>query len=134
MLQKPIKRKLSIIQKSAIMLDLLNGKSINEQFKQLSAPQLQDLRNYLEEQLVFMSATGSPEGLTLAEIKNTLEPIPNYFYKQDCREPLEACFNETCIASNPSCFSNKMKSQLSVILNLLKEYLPGENKEVEFIG
>lgn len=120
---KLFKNKLGVIKKAEVTLKLLQGKAaIEDIYPRLNAFQMQDLRDYLEQQVIHFSALKDETPLTLAEIKSKLEPIPNYYYKQDCREPVDACFNETCIASYPSCFSNKMKTQLKVILELLQEY------------
>lgn len=121
---KSSKNKLSVIKKTEILLKLINGDgNIEELYANLSAFQMQDLRNFLEHQILHFSAQQDTNPLTLAEIKSRLEPIPNYYYKQDCREPLDACYNETCIASYPSCFSKKMKTQLKIIVEMLREYI-----------
>ncbi len=120
---KLFKNKLGVIKKAEVVLKLLQGHTaIEDIYPRLNAFQMQDLRDYLEQQVVHFSALRDETPLTLAEIKSKLEPIPNYYYKQDCREPMDACFNETCIASYPGCFSNKMKTQLKVILEMLREY------------
>ncbi len=120
---KLFKNKLGVIKKAEVVLKLLQDHTaIEDIYPRLNAFQMQDLRDYLEQQVVHFSALRDETPLTLAEIKSKLEPIPNYYYKQDCREPMDACFNETCIASYPGCFSNKMKTQLKVILEMLREY------------
>lgn len=129
MLTKSAKPRLGVIKKSEMLLHLLRGEMLDKDLKKLSAPQLQDLRNFLENQIKHLSEDSEGGGYSLTDIKNHLEPIPNYYYKQDCREPLEACFNETCLASNPSCFSNKMRGQVGEILTLLKPLLEGQNSE-----
>jgi hypothetical protein len=124
MLKKSTKNKLGMVRKTEILLKLVNGEDgLEEIYSKLSAFQMQDLRNFLEHQILHFSARQDEPPLTLAEIKSRLEPIPNYYYKQDCREPLDSCYNETCIASYPGCFSKKMKTHLNVILELLNEYL-----------
>lgn len=130
MLSKRVKQKLGVVKKTELLLKLLNDPgSLSEEYKQLSAPQMQELRSFLEKQVMHFSALKDAEPLTLEAIKNRLEPIPNYYHNQDCREPLEACFNETCLASYPTCFKNKMNGQLSVILGLLENYLhPAEQQ------
>lgn len=121
---KSSKNKLSVIKKTEILLKLINGDgNIEELYANLSAFQMQDLRNFLEHQILHFSDQQDANPLTLAEIKSRLEPIPNYYYKQDCREPLDSCYNETCVASYPSCFSKKMKTQLKIIVKMLREYI-----------
>ncbi|NIS38147.1 hypothetical protein GWN26_05635 [Candidatus Saccharibacteria bacterium] len=123
MLAKTSKHKLGVTKKAEIMVRLINKGEISELYPKLTARQMQELRDYLENQIVYLSSLQDEKPLTPAEIKSGFEPIPNYYYKQDCREPLEACYNETCLASNPSCFSNKMKKQLQIILETLKKHL-----------
>ena len=122
---KSSKNKLSVVKKTELLLMLLNGEGrFEETYSKLNAFQMQDLRNFLEYQIMHFSALKDEHPLTLAEIKSRLEPVPNYYYKQDCREPLDSCYNETCIASYPGCFSKKMNTQFKVILDILREYLP----------
>ena len=123
MLLKSPNKELGISRKAQILLQLLDKEPPADIFADLSAPQLQDLRDFLESQILHLASLRDQGQLSLAEIKGRLEPVPNYYYKQDCREPLEACLNETCLASNPICFSNKMKSQIQVILMILQGYL-----------
>ena len=130
MLGKRIKKKLGIIKKTEILLRLVqDDQPLDDIYQQLTAPQMQDLRNYLEQQIVHFSALRDEQPLTVEAIKAKLEPVPNYYHNQYCREPLEACINETCMASNPSCFSNKMKTQLKVTLAILRTYLTPVEKE-----
>lgn len=123
MYKMPFKQKLSPFRKTEIMLKLINGGNIEEIIQSLTAVQLQELRNFLEHQILHLSTATDDSPLTLAEIKANFEPIPNYYWSQDCREPLESCYNETCLASNPGCFSRKMKKQLLVLLTRLHPYL-----------
>ena len=118
--------RLGVVKKSEILMRLLAGENLDESYRRLTAPQMRDLRDFLEAQVVHLSGHGDTP-LSKADITQKLEPVPNYYYKQDCREPLEACFNETCLASNPICFSNKMKSQLAVIRDLLMPHLQNES-------
>ncbi len=123
MLLKSPNKELGITRKARIMLQLLDKENPTDIFSGLSAAQLQDLRDFLEAQTMHLSGLREDGHLTLTDIKSRMEPVPNYYYKQDCREPLEACLNETCLASNPICFSNKMKMQIQVVLSILESYL-----------
>jgi len=130
MLGKTINKKLGVVQKTNILLSILANTTLdNTDVSKLSAPQLQDLRDFLEQQIHHFSALQDETPLTFENIKNQLEPIPNYYHKQDCREPLEACYNETCLASNPTCFSKKMRSQIGVLIETLNKYILPEQAE-----
>lgn len=120
---KSADKKLNIIQRTDILLKLVHQEEEPGQiFARLNAHQLQELRNFLENQILHFSKLKDDTPLSLSGIKEKLEPIPNYYYKQDCREPIDACYNETCITSYPQCFSKKMKLQLKVILELFSKY------------
>lgn len=123
---KTARQKLSVLQRSEILLKLLKTGDVSELYPHLSAPQMRDLRNLIEQQVIRLSAAAGDE-LGPQKIKDELEPVPNYYYKQDCQEPLDVCYNETCLASNPICFSNKMKSQLEVLVKLVRPYLGDEH-------
>ena len=67
--------------------------------------------------------------LTREEIKSNYKPIPDYYYSYDCRESLDSCYNEACLASNPNCFSRKVKEQIKITLDLLNQQLRKEKKQ-----
>lgn len=125
MLGKPVVRELGVIKKTEILIALLEDpQRIKNFYPELSAPQMQELRNFIEQQIIHLSNRNSQSSFTHEQLKNRYEPIPNYYHNQYCREPLEACYNESCLTSNPSCFSNKMRTQLEVTLAIVKDYLP----------
>jgi len=130
MLGKAVSKKLSVVQKTNILLSILANATVDStDIANLSAPQMQDLRNFLEQQIRHFSALQDEKALTPEDIKNQLEPIPNYYHKQDCREPLEACYNETCLVSESTCFSKKMRSQIRVLVEILNKYILPEQTE-----
>jgi len=110
---------LSVIKKAELLLRILNKENLEKILEQFTPGQLQEIRNYLESQVLLLTDSD----FTITDIKSHFEPIPNYYYRQDCREPLEACFNETCMANNPQCFSNKMRGQINVLLSMLSEHM-----------
>lgn len=114
---------LSRLKLGEILLTIQSGENPEKLYSDFSAKEMQELRNFLEKELQYLSSlkTGSP--LPISEIKGKYEQIPNYYYKQACREPLEACINETCLASNPECFSRKMKTHIDVLIKLLIPYM-----------
>ena len=128
---KPSRHRIDILNRASILLHLMQDKPLETIYPSLNVHQMQDLRNFLLEEIVFLSQKADKTPLTAAAIKEKFEPIPNYYYRQDCREPLDSCFNETCLMSNPRCFSNKMKEQLAVLMKLLKDYLPQMKTNVE---
>ncbi len=117
------KNKISIIKRGQILLKIQKGESLEPIFTDLSAYQMKELRNFLEEEVIYLSSLKDDKAIKLSEIKSNYEPVPNYYYRQDCREPLEACLNETCLTSNPECFSRKMRGQIDEILKVMKPYL-----------
>ncbi|MCB0261795.1 MAG: hypothetical protein KDE52_08885 [Calditrichaeota bacterium] len=130
MLGKLQKRKLSALTKTAVMVRLIEApETLPEVFDGLSAHQMQDLRNYLTDQIIYLSSMTNDQPLTREAVTARLEPIPNYYHKQYCREPLEACYNETCMTSNPSCFSKKMRSQIDVMVEMILPYLQEKTDE-----
>lgn len=125
MLTKRTKRKLGVVKRAEILLKLTgqDADAFDDAYKSFSAQQARELRDFLEQQVLHFSKKKDEEAFSLEAVKEKMEPIPNYFYKQDCREPMESCFNETCLASNPGCFKKKIKGQLAVILDLLDNYI-----------
>ncbi len=124
------KRKISPLTKTLVMIRLIESpETLPELFKNLTAPQMQDLRNYLIDQIIYISGLMGEVPLSKAEILSQMEPVPNYYHKQYCREPLDACINESCMASNPSCFSKKMRTQIDVLVNIILSYLRNTNHQ-----
>ncbi|NOX35959.1 MAG: hypothetical protein GXO78_00325 [Calditrichaeota bacterium] len=123
MLKAP-RESLNLLIRAHILKRLLNGESLEQVYPRLTVYQLQELRDFLQEEVVYLSSMKDDPPLTVADIKERYEPIPNYYYRQDCREPLDSCYNETCLTSNPICFSKKMKGQLAELVKLLQQYLP----------
>jgi hypothetical protein len=123
--------KLGIIKRTEILLILMNDGNLESISKNLSALQMQQLRDFLENEVLFLSSLKDKKPLELAKIRDHYELIPNYFRLQGCFEPLDACYNETCRTSNPGCFSKKMLGQISATLVILKKYLPMFTKNKE---
>jgi len=123
---KKQQRKIGLLNRAKIMERIVLGQDVEELIKSFSAPQLQELRSFLLDEVVYLSREMDDTPRTVSAIKEMFEPIPNYYYRQDCREPLEACYNETCLASNPGCFSRKMHGQINVLLKLLNQYLQNQ--------
>lgn len=88
----------------------------------LSAHQLQELRDFLENELLYLTSMNE-RSLTRERIRAKYPSIHDYYYSYDCRETLDACYNETCLALNPNCFSRKMREQIKVLLDMLGVYL-----------
>ena len=114
---------LSSIRLSMILIKIQNGESLDPVFSESSAEEMKEIRNFLESEIIYLSRLRDEKTISLSEIKSNFEPAPNYYYKQDCREPLESCLNETCLASNPVCFSRKMRMHIDVLTKILTPYL-----------
>ncbi len=123
MMLKKTQRKIGLLNRAKLMERIVLGQDVTDMLTTFTAPQLQEVRSFLMDEVVYLSRELDETPKTISSIKEMFEPIPNYYYRQDCREPLEACYNETCLASNPTCFSRKMKGQIEVLLDLLHQYL-----------
>ncbi|OPX34076.1 hypothetical protein B1H10_04425 [candidate division KSB1 bacterium 4484_188] len=116
-------KKLSTVQRGAILLKIQNGESVDSILSKMSAEEHKELRDFLETELLYLSELRDEKRLNLSQIKSNYEPAPNYYYKQDCHEPLESCLNETCLNANPDCFSRKMRTHIDVLIKLLTPFL-----------
>ena len=121
------KTELNILQKADLLLKLQTGQNIDDLLAGLSALQLQETQNFLIEEIQYIHRLNDNPTPSTEEIKSNFETATNYYYKQDCKEPLESCFDESCFKANPACFSKKMRSHISVLTNLL---LPLFNKNM----
>jgi hypothetical protein len=118
-----IKNEIPAIKRGQILLTIQKGKDLEAAIADMTALQLRELRNFLEEEIKYLSHLKDEAPLELSDIKSKYEPGPNYYYKNDCREPLESCLNETCFQTNQDCFSRKMRSHIEVLSILLEPYL-----------
>ncbi|MGH1364027.1 MAG: hypothetical protein ACRBF0_10755 [Calditrichia bacterium] len=123
MLLKVSKQKLGFLQKAKLSNSLLLGENTSHYTKGLSAVEMQQLRDYFEQQILYYSSKQDRKKLVIQDLKEAIGPVPNYYHKQDCREPIEACLNETCIASYPPCFSRKMEGQINALAKILRPYI-----------
>lgn len=115
--------KISLIRRGEILLKILAGEDLDSICSQLTAIELKGLRDFLEEEVGYLSTLRDKNAVQISDIKSNYEPATNYYYNQDCREPLESCLNETCYTSNPACFSRKMKTHLNSVIEQLTPYL-----------
>jgi hypothetical protein len=115
-------KKLSPLERTQILMHILQHKDPEQIFIRLSATQMKDLRDFLENEIVYVSSSqGSP--VKKNELKDTYPVTSEYYRKQDCHEPLESCLDETCYRANPVCFSLKMKTHIAILLDKIQVYL-----------
>lgn len=116
------------MQKAEFLVKLINNQDGEELISGLSATQLQKLRDFLENELLFLTSNNGAQ-LTREKLKSKYKPIPDYYHSYDCRESLDSCYNEACLASNPNCFSRKVKEQIKITLDLLTRHLRKEKTQ-----
>ena len=122
-------KKFSLFEKVELMMRLIRNEDCEEIISKLTVVQLKELRNFLENELLFLASLHN-DSLSINKIKSKYPSIHDYYYTYDCREELDSCYNESCFPSNPNCFSRKMREQIDVLISQLKKYLI-KNKELE---
>lgn len=120
MIVKKKPKQLSTSNKINILLEMMQANFDLARYDDLTAPELRSLRDFLLEQVIHLSPGKKYGDIVKNAVMDKFEPIPKYFHRQVCREPLEACYNETCMASNPLCFSRKMKGQVELLVSELQ--------------
>ena len=120
------KKPLGLLKQSDLLVALLTDGDYKTLLKKMKSTEVRAARDFLIDQVISCSEKNDAPVPTREAIQKGFEPIPNYFYKQDCREPLESCFNETCLTSNPGCFSKKVQAQIDVVVRQLQPLLKGE--------
>ncbi len=116
-------KKLSLLQRSQILMNILQKKDLELFYTQLTAMQMKDLRDFLEDEIIYMSSLKDSRPLEKNEIKSAYPQTSDYYRQQDCHEPLESCLDETCYRTNPVCFSLKMKTHITILLEKIQQYL-----------
>ena len=122
-------KKFSLFEKVELMMKLIRNEDCEEIISKLTVVQLKELRNFLENELLFLASLHN-DSLSINKIKSKYPSIHDYYYTYDCREELDSCYNESCFPSNPNCFSRKMREQIDVLISQLKKNLI-KNKELE---
>ncbi len=112
---------LSTLKKAQILLKILRQDDPEEFYQELSSLEMRELRNFLEDEIIFLNGAENP-GITKEQLRKAYPSVQEYYRKQDCHEPLEACIDESCLKSNPVCFSFKMRTHLEVLLHKLDEF------------
>ncbi|RMG61024.1 MAG: response regulator [Calditrichaeota bacterium] len=105
------------------MVLILTGRPLKPLLEKLEASEIQQVRNFLEAQVLHLSRLSDKNPLSLREIKAQYEPIPDYYQRQQCNQTLEACWNETCLEANPICFSHKLQGQIAILQDWVNKYL-----------
>jgi hypothetical protein len=116
-------KRLNTLQKAKILKQILDGQKIDHYFHEFSAPQMKDLRDFLENQILDLSKRSDENPLERQEIKGKYQPTPEYYHQQDCNEPLDSCLDETCYKANPVCFGLKMSAHMNILVNLIEDYV-----------
>jgi len=116
-------KKLSIFQRTEVLMRIIDRADLETFFTELSALQMQDLRNFLENQLIYLATIKNEPILGQSIIRSKYEPAAEYYRRQNCGELLEDCLDESCHPNNPVCFSMKMSLQVKVLRDLLQPYL-----------
>jgi hypothetical protein len=88
-------------------------------YQELSSLEMKELRNFLEDEIIFLGKT-EDSVITKGHLREAYPSVQEYYRKQDCHEPLEACIDESCLKSNPVCFSIKMRTQMEFLLHKLE--------------
>ena len=127
-MKKNSTNKFDLLHKAEFLVKLINNQDGEDLISELNASQLQKLRDFLESEILFLSSYNETQ-LTREQIKSSYKPIPDYYYSYDCRESLDSCYNEACLASNPNCFSRKMKEQIRITLDLLDQHFLKEKEQ-----
>lgn len=116
-------QKLSLFQRTEILMKIINNQELETFFNSLTALQMKDLRNFLEDELMYMSTIHKEPIMGKSIIRSKYMPVSDYYHQQNCGERLESCLDETCYPNNAVCFSMKMASHINRLLDLLKPYL-----------
>lgn len=116
-------QKLSLFQRTEILMRILDKQELETIFNSLTALQMKDLRNFLEDELLYMAAINKEPIMGKSIIRSKYMPVSDYYRQQNCGERLESCMDESCHPTNAVCFSMKMASHIHRLLDLLKPYL-----------
>ena len=129
---KKSKKNFSLLQRAEFLVTLINSQNSEEFISKLNASELQSLRDFLEDEVLFMAPHHGLQ-LTKEQIKSSYPSVHDYYYSYDCRESLDSCYNEACLASNPNCFSRKMREQIKTTLDWLNQRLRKEKEKEKIL-
>ena len=104
--------------------ELLNNIDDEEKFvgliNNVKFMELVPIQYYLWDYAIKFSAEkGTP--LTRVDLTNKMERTANYQRRVGCDEPIDYCRANFCVASNPNCAGDKLKSGIKVLRTIISE-------------
>ena len=112
---------LSTAQKAQILYLIANKLDIIEFMKEISTAKLLGLREFLYLQIKDLGEKFLKKNITKQMMQKRMTPVSKYYHSQECREPLEACTNDTCYELYGACFTKKLFGQIGVLYEFIRE-------------
>jgi hypothetical protein len=122
-----VKHTLPLAKKTTMLYLLTHNMSITGFLKELTPPELVDLREFLIIQSIDLSDHLSDRTITKSDIYKLMTPIQSYFMSQDCREPMHSCQNDTCFELEPQCFKKKLFGQIGAVYEYIREQISAKH-------
>ena len=117
-----VNKRITTLQKAKILKQILDDQKIDHYFHEFSAPQMRELRDFLENQVIDLSSRTDQNPMDRSGVKEKYQPTTEYYHQQDCNEPLDSCLDESCYKANPVCFGLKMSTHVIILVNLIESY------------
>ncbi len=118
---------LSLSDKLNVMEKLAAREKFDTWEIKFNAYEMKELRDFLTDYIEQYNKKILKRDFDLQKIREKMVPIQVYFRNEDCIESLDACENDSCLGSEPNCFSRKMKGQIEVLLDEIFSVTDGES-------
>lgn len=105
-----------------LQLNLTDQQSFGETIEHLSPHQLVALHSFLWDKIFEVSAELLGRRIEPFFITDRMEPATEYMRRMGCQERRDYCIARVCIVSNPLCASNRLRSELEIMRQILHEF------------
>jgi hypothetical protein len=107
---------------------MLTGSSPTMLIENMAVAELVPAYQFAWEKTLEIGIRIKGERFSQSDVFKRLKSVELYKSEVDCREPLQRCEANDCIAQNPDCVKNKLKEQIVRLFQLIAEYLGIEFK------
>ena len=102
---------------------LLTGQSPASLLDGMEATEIPPVYDFIWEKALEIGIRVKGERFSQADMLKRLKSVEQYKDQVGCKEPLQRCITNECIAQNADCVRAKLKDQFNRLYNLIAEYL-----------
>lgn len=102
---------------------LLSGQSPASLLDAMEAADIPPVYDFIWEKALEIGIRVKGEHFSQADMLKRLKSVEHYKEQVGCKEPLQRCITNECMAQNAECVRAKMKEQFNQLYHLIADYL-----------